>query len=171
NSDNIQYLIPAYPVRIREDSQLMEAISRPDGYLKKIEKQVGPFYIFSAGTDFDEQLTKTSLAMIQLSKPGFMTIHLVSLDHYEHLTGPFSSQSDAAIEAIDGMIGRLVEAERANNPNAMIVVASDHGFAATHTSVNLLIPFVQAGLIELKTKKVNGAPMLASWKATMWNAG
>ncbi len=171
NSDDIRYLIPAYPVRIREDSQLMEAISRPDGYLQTIEKQAGPFYIFSAGTDFDEQLTRTSLALIRTSKPGFMTIHLVSLDHYEHLSGPFSPESNAAIEAIDGMIGRLIEAERANNPNAMIVVVSDHGFAATHTSVNLLIPFVQAGLIELKPKKTGEKPSIALWKATLWNAG
>jgi predicted AlkP superfamily pyrophosphatase or phosphodiesterase len=171
NSDDIQYLIPAYPVRIREDSQLMEALSRPNGYLKKIEEQVGAFYIFSAGTDFDEQLTKTSLAMIQMSKPGFMTIHLVSLDHNEHLTGPFSPQSDAAIEAIDDMIGRLVKAERANNPNAIVIVTSDHGFAATHTSVNLLIPFVHAGLIELKVKKANGVPAITSWRAAIWNAG
>lgn len=171
NSNDIHYLIPAYPVRIREDSQLMEAISRPDGYLKIIEKQVGPFYIFSSGVDFDEQLTKTALAMIRTSKPGFMTLHLVSLDHFEHLTGPFSSESNAAIEAIDGMIGQLVDAERANDPTAIIVVVSDHGFAATHTSVNLLIPFAQAGLIELKAKTAAGTPSVSSWKATLWNAG
>lgn len=171
NSEDIQYLLPAYPVRIREDSQLMEAISRPDNYLQEIEKQTGPFYIFGAGTDFDEQLTKVSLAMIKTSKPGFMTVHLVSLDHYEHLTGPFSPESNAAIEAIDGMIGQLMEAERANDPDATIVVVSDHGFASTHTSVNLLIPFVQAGLITLKPATAHGAPSIASWKATLWNSG
>jgi predicted AlkP superfamily pyrophosphatase or phosphodiesterase len=171
NANDINYLIPAYPVRLREDSHLMEAISRPDGYLQKIEKQTGPFYIFGAGTDFDEQLTKTAIAMIKSSKPGFMTLHLVSLDHAEHLTGPFSPQSIASIEAIDEMIGELVKAERANDSNAIVVVASDHGFAATHTSVNLLIPFVQAGLIQLKPKAGNGSPSIASWKATLWNAG
>jgi predicted AlkP superfamily pyrophosphatase or phosphodiesterase len=164
NSNDIHYLIPAYPVRMREDSQLMEAISRPDGYLQTIEKQAGPFYIFSAGTDFDEQLIKTSLAIIRTSKPGFMTIHLVSLDHYEHLSGPFSPESDAGIEAIDSMIGQLVEAERANDPKAITVVVSDHGFAPIHTRVHPLILFVQAGLIELKGKAI------ASWKATLWNA-
>ena len=164
NSGDIHYLVPAYPVRTREDSPLMEAISRPEGYLQTIEEQAGPFYIFSAGTDFDEQLTKTSLAIIRTSKPGFMTVHLVSLDHYEHLSGPFSPESNAAIEAIDAMIGRLVEAECANDPKAITVVVSDHGFAPIHTRINPLILFVQAGLIELKGKSI------ASWKATLWNA-
>jgi predicted AlkP superfamily pyrophosphatase or phosphodiesterase len=68
------------------------------------------------------------------------------------------------------LIGQLVEAEHANYPNAIVAVVSDHGFAATHTSVNLLIPFVEAGLIQLKRLPPNNQPSIASWKATMWNA-
>jgi predicted AlkP superfamily pyrophosphatase or phosphodiesterase len=169
NADDIDYLLPAYPTHTPEDSSLIEALSRPVGYLKKIEQQTGPFYIYDSVLDFDELLTKTSIAMIRDAKPGFMTIHLVSLDHFEHATGPFSPQSDNAMEKTDQMIGKLVEAERANNPNAIIAVVSDHGFAATHTSVNLLIPFVAAGLIQVKNS-TNSQPSIASWKATMWNA-
>jgi predicted AlkP superfamily pyrophosphatase or phosphodiesterase len=170
NADDIDYLVPAYPVRTPEDSSLIEALSRPLGYLKKIEKQTGPFYIYNSVLDFDDLLTKTSVSMIRDAKPGFMTIHLVSLDHFEHATGPFSAESDNAMEKIDRMIGELVDAERANDPNAIVAVVSDHGFAATHTSVNLLIPFVEAGLIQIKKAPPYNQPSIASWKATMWNA-
>ena len=170
NDDDIDYLLPAYPVRTSDDANLIEALSRPVGYLKKIEQQTGPFYIYDSVLAFDELLTKTSVSMIRDAKPGFMTIHLVALDHFEHATGPFSPESDNAMEKTDQMIGRLVEAERANDPNAIIAVVSDHGFAATHTSVNLLIPFVEAGLIQIKKSPPNNQPSIASWKATMWNA-
>ena len=166
----IDYLVPGYPVRSNEDRPLMEAISRPDGYLEKLEQTVGPFYIIRPVSAFDELLTRTSIALIRDKHPGFMTLHLVSLDSAEHATGPFSPQSNAAMEAIDGMIGRLVAAERAGNPDSIIVVVSDHGFAPTHSRVNLLVPFVHAGLITLTSPKANVAPSIVSWKATLWNA-
>lgn len=170
NSNDIDYLLPAYPIRTPDDANLMEAISRPVGYLKKIEQQTGPFYIYDSVLDFDDLLTKASLSIIRDAKPGFMTVHLVALDHIEHQTGPFSAESDNVMEKTDQMIGKLVEAERANDPNAIIAVVSDHGFAATHTSVNLLIPFVEAGLIQLKKSPPNNQPSISSWKAAMWNA-
>lgn len=170
NDDHIDYLLPAYPVRIREDNQLMEALSRPLGFLRKVEEQTGPFYIFGATPAFDEQLTRISLAMIESGKPGFMTLHLVSLDHAEHSSGPFSATSLESITAIDGMIGRLREAMLAIDPRAIVVVTSDHGFAATHTSVNLLVPFVKQRLITLKEGN-RSTPTIAGWKATVWEAG
>jgi len=170
NARGIDYLIPAYPVRTNEDRPLLEAISRPIGYLEKLEQTIGPLYIIQPVAAWDERLTQTAIALIQDKHPGFMTLHLVSLDSIEHATGPFSPQSNAAMEAIDSMIGRLVEAERAANPNAIVVVVSDHGFASVHMRVNLLIPFVEAGLITLAPTKPNAAPAIADWKATLWNA-
>jgi predicted AlkP superfamily pyrophosphatase or phosphodiesterase len=166
----IDYLIPAYPVRTSEDRPLLEAISRPVGYLERLEQIIGPLYIIQPVTVWDERLTQTAIALIHDKHPGFMTLHLVSLDSIEHATGPFSPQSNAAMEAIDAMIGRLIEAERAANPDAIVVVVSDHGFAATASRVNLLIPFAEAGLITLTSPKPNTAPTIASWKATIWNA-
>jgi len=171
DAGDIDYLVPAYPARIPEEAHLMEALSRPDGYLKKIEKQAGAFYIHGSDLDFDELLTRTSIAIIRDAKPGFMTVHLVSVDYYEHKTGPFSPDSDHAVEESDRMIGQLADAERAVDPQAIVVVVSDHGFAATHTSVNLMIPFVQAGLISLKSPSPGSQPSIASWKAMVWNAG
>ena len=171
NATDIDYLVPAYPTHGTDDANVIEAMSRPLGYFREIEKQAGTFYVRSPITDFDEYLTKVSVAMIRKSKPGFMTIHLVALDHTEHLTGPFSPESNKALEAIDGMIGRLVQAERLSHPKSIVVVVSDHGFAAIRTTVNLTIPFVQAGLISIKASANASQPTVTSWKATLWNAG
>jgi predicted AlkP superfamily pyrophosphatase or phosphodiesterase len=171
NASDIDYLVPAYPTHGPEDANVIEAMSRPLGYFKEIEKQEGKFYVRDPIIDFDEYLTNVSIAMIRKSKPGFMTLHLVALDHMEHLSGPFSPASNQALESIDGMIGQLVQAERHSNPNSIIVVVSDHGFAATHTSVNLTIPFVQAGLVTIKKDASGSQSSIVSWQATLWTAG
>ena len=171
NANDIDYLVPAYPTHGPEDANVIDAMSRPLGYFKGIEEQVGTFYVRDPIIDFDEYLTNVSVSMIRKSKPGFMTLHLVALDHTEHLTGPFSSASNKALESIDTMIGRLVQVERLSNPNSIIVVVSDHGFAATHTTVNLMVPFVQAGLITIRKDAGASQPSVVSWKAMLWNAG
>jgi predicted AlkP superfamily pyrophosphatase or phosphodiesterase len=171
NADDIDYLVPAYPTHGSEDSNVIEAMSRPLGYFKEIEKQEGRFYVRTPMVDFDEYLTNISIAMIRKSKPGFLTLHLVALDHTEHTSGPFSDASNKALESIDAMIGRLIEAEKAANPESIVVVVSDHGFAATHTTVNLMVPFVQAGLILVKSGGGKTQPPIISWKAALWNAG
>ena len=46
---------------------------------------------------------------------------------------------------------------------------SDHGFIATHTAVNLRVPFVAAGLIELaEPLQPRAAPAIADWQAQLW---
>ncbi len=170
NAHGIDYLIPAYPVRTNEDHSLLEAISRPIGYLEQLEQTIGPLYIIQPVATWDERLTETAIALIRDKHPGFMTLHLVSLDSIEHATGPFSQQSNAAMESIDAMIGRLAAAERSADPNSILVVVSDHGFASTSSRVNLTIPFIEAGLITLAAPRPNAAPTIASWKASLWNA-
>ena len=47
-----------------------------------------------------------------------MTVHLGALDHIEHSTGPFSAESNAALEEIDKMVGVLAKAMRDEAPNS-----------------------------------------------------
>jgi hypothetical protein len=47
---------------------------------------------------------------------------------------------------------------------------SDHGFTALTHRVNLLIPFLRAGLVTTTLDPVTQLPKLASWKAQPWAA-
>ncbi len=165
NATGIDYLIPAYPVRTREDAPLLEAISRPNGYLEHLEATIGPLYITQPVPAWDERLTDTAIALIRDAHPGLLTLHLVALDSAEHIAGPFSPQANAVMEATDALIARLIAAERSADPAATIIVVSDHGFALVHTRVNLLLPFIDAGLITLAPNHT-----IANWKATLWSA-
>ena len=85
--------------------------------------------------------------------------------------GPFSAEADADLEALDGMVARLARRAIANDPNAVVVVVSDHGFLTLTHAVNLLIPFLQAGLIQMTAGPGAKTPAIASWKAQPWMAG
>jgi predicted AlkP superfamily pyrophosphatase or phosphodiesterase len=89
----------------------------------------------------------------------------------EHEHGPFSAEADQDLETIDGMVARLASAALANDPATVVLVVSDHGFITLTHSVNLNIPFVQAGLIQVTVNAETRAPAIESWKAQPWSAG
>jgi hypothetical protein len=96
-----------------------------------------------------------------------VTLHLISLDHTEHTTGPFSAESLAALERLDAVVGTLrTAAETAAPGRAYVAIVSDHGFGATTMQLNLNVELRAAGLITVGAQnKVTG------WKAMGWTAG
>ena len=58
------------------------------------------------------------------------------------------------------MVARLAQQEFANNPNAVLVIVSDHGFMNISHYVNLVIPFLQAGLIQGSVNPATRAPVV-----------
>jgi predicted AlkP superfamily pyrophosphatase or phosphodiesterase len=99
------------------------------------------------------------LDILRTQKPKFMTIHLSSLDEQQHGHGPFSPEANADLEVIDGQLAQLFAASRANDPKAIALVVSDHGFVRITHKVNLMQPFLSAGLVQS-----GGA-----WKAQPWS--
>ena len=177
NATSVDTLIPEYwrtnspgGSENPQDRYLMLALSRPDGMLAAMEQRLGPYM---AGNDTtlegDRKRTRFSLDILEHEKPGFMTIHLSSLDESEHISGPFSEEADHTLEAIDGMVRQLIAAALKNDPQTVIVIVSDHGFASVDHALNLAIPFLQAGLITTSTS-ISGAVSVSSWKAEPWSA-
>jgi predicted AlkP superfamily pyrophosphatase or phosphodiesterase len=170
----VRYLIPEYwRAETEDDLRLIEALSRPDGWLQQLEEKLGPY---TNGNETsvagDEIRTRYSIEIIESTKPGLMTIHLSALDETEHETGPFSKESCQTLEALDGMIGRIAAAATKVDPKTVVAIVSDHGFIATEHRVNLAVPFVQAGLITLgKPDAISGARTVSEWLASPWPAG
>jgi predicted AlkP superfamily pyrophosphatase or phosphodiesterase len=165
----VDFLIPEYWRVFRatedlnpSDARLLAALSRPEGMLQTMEKRLGPYM---RGNDpsppGDVIKTRFALDILSSQKPKFMTIHLSSLDEVEHFHGPFSAEANAALEAIDGQLAQLFAASARNDPKAIALVVSDHGFAQITHRVNLMIAFLRADLMQS-----NGA-----WKAQPWGAG
>jgi predicted AlkP superfamily pyrophosphatase or phosphodiesterase len=100
-----------------------------------------------------------------------MAIHLASLDETEHEDGPFQKTAFVNLEALDSMIGDLRKAALAANPQTIVAIVSDHGFAAVKSVVNLRAPLVAAGLIKLKPENPNRLPAVDSWDVQVWPSG
>jgi predicted AlkP superfamily pyrophosphatase or phosphodiesterase len=146
-----------------QDRYLMNAISRPLGAIDEIEQRLGPYMLGNNTTveNGDEVRTRYSLDILERRKPGFMTIHLSAMDDSEHEHGAFSAEAAKTLEAVDGMVARLMAAALKNDPATKIVIVSDHGFLNVTHSVNLGIPFAQAGLMDAT----------AAWKVSFWSSG
>ena len=172
-ADSVKYLIPEYwRTRTGNDHKLMEALSRPLGLLEELEKMLGSYDESSdQGVPGDLVRARFSQAILAREKPGFMTIHLASLDHIEHGTGPFSKESNEAVEEADRMLSELIQTALANDPGTTIAIVSDHGFIPVDHHVNLMLPFIKEGLVTLKPANGMSPPTISSWDASFWPAG
>jgi predicted AlkP superfamily pyrophosphatase or phosphodiesterase len=153
------------------DALMMAALARPDTLIQQLEPAAGP-YMNGNDTSIggDETKTRYALEILRRYKPEFVTLHLSSLDESQHQHGPFSPEACADLEALDGMVARLAHQEFANNPSAVLLIVSDHGFMNISHYVNLAIPFLQARMIDA-TPNPGRAPTVISWKAEPWMAG
>ena len=176
---DVDYLIPEFWLNGKvsgsknpDDQLVMAALARPDTLIQQLNAAAGP-YMNGNDTSIpgDETKTRYTLEILRRFKPAFMTLHLSSLDESQHEHGPFSPEASADLEAIDGMVARLAHQLFAGNPNAVLVIVSDHGFENVSNYVNLAVPFVQAGLVQASVNPATKSPVVNSWKAEPWMAG
>jgi predicted AlkP superfamily pyrophosphatase or phosphodiesterase len=149
-----------------DDRKLMRALATP-GLLAGLERELGPYAQgIDESVEGDENRVRFAAALIAKEKPAFTTLYLAGLDHQEHATGPGSAEAYATIARIDTMIGKLVTAARAVEPDLTVVVVSDHGFQTITTDVNILMPFIAAGLIS-----IDASGKVTDWQAEPWFMG
>jgi len=152
----VSYNIPEYwRAKVGEDDmKLMRSLSTT-GLLAEIARTAGPYVIdLDAAFAGDAARTKYASFIMRERKVAFMTVHLAALDHIEHEGGPFSPDSNEALEKLDVHVGELEAAMKSSFPNAVTCIVSDHGFARTDHSLNLLPTFAEEGLVKLTGKKV-----------------
>jgi predicted AlkP superfamily pyrophosphatase or phosphodiesterase len=173
SAPGVRYLIPEYwRASTPDDLKLVGALSTP-GLLSELREKLGPYIVdLNNAIPGDRQRTRYAAAILREKRPEFMTVHLAALDHLEHMTGPFSPESDATLEQTDGMVGELEDAMRASHPDAAVCVVSDHGFTRTDHRLHLMVPFVEAGLITIDPKTLGWPePRVLDWKAMPWIDG
>jgi predicted AlkP superfamily pyrophosphatase or phosphodiesterase len=147
------------------DAKLVRAVSTP-GLLAELEPELGE-YPRGLDAEADERRGRYAARLLEKKHPSLLTLHLVALDHIEHETGPFSSESLAVLERLDAVIGKLREtAERLAPGRAYVAVVSDHGFARTAMQFNPFSAFRAAGLFA-----VDGRGRITDWKAMPWTSG
>jgi predicted AlkP superfamily pyrophosphatase or phosphodiesterase len=122
--------------------------------------------IVKVTSEADEEKARAAAVVYQRFRPYFFTLHLASVDHVQHNSGPGSPEAHEAIRRVDGAVAGLVAAARKVEPDLVVMLVSDHGFAPVSHYVNLPAAFVEAGLITL-----DKAERVASWEAMPWVSG
>jgi predicted AlkP superfamily pyrophosphatase or phosphodiesterase len=170
---NIDTLLPEYWRAVNpDDLKVLRALARPEGRIAQLEAKLGPF--IEGYTDTlasDEVRTRFALEVLRQDKPKVMAVHLIALDGTEHREGPYTPAAYEVLGALDRMVGELIAAAIANDPEATVAIVSDHGFIKTHTAVNLRTRFVEAGLIKLASGTQDGNLAVESWDAQIWPGG
>ena len=149
----VNYLVPEYwRSQTGEDRKLIRALSTP-GLIAELEPEAGPYITdLSDAIAGDLARTRYAVGIIQHKHARFMTIHLAALDHLEHEHGPFTPEAFATLEQIDKMVASIEAAMRAETPDTVMCVVSDHGFAKIDHQLNL-------------------RATMQGWKATPWGTG
>jgi len=168
DAKGIRYNVPEYwrAQKSADDLKLLRAVSTP-GLVAEIAKDAGPYIVdLDDAIPGDRARTRYAAWILRHGKPQLMTVHLAALDHLEHATGPFSSDSNSSLEQIDEMLGQLEDAMRAAHPDSAVCIVSDHGFSGIDHSLNLIRAFAEEGLVTLGSGPgFRGAPQVVDWKA------
>lgn len=150
-----------------DDRKLLRALATP-GLVDAAEQGGVPYAQgIDESVDGDANRVDAAARLFARFKPGFATVYLAGLDHVEHEHGPDTPEAKAALERIDAMLGKLIGTAVAAEPDLVVALVSDHGFAPVTTDVNLFGAFVKAGLITLD----DSGAKARSWEATPWLAG
>jgi predicted AlkP superfamily pyrophosphatase or phosphodiesterase len=117
--------------------------------------------VFPAGKEIagktDEIYTRVFNLLIHKHRPQLALLHLSDVDHTEHESGPKSVEAYATIQKADERVGEIWKMLQRDFPDkATLIVVSDHGFSPIKSIVLPNIVLRQAGLVEVKEKKITG---------------
>jgi predicted AlkP superfamily pyrophosphatase or phosphodiesterase len=150
-----------------DDLKLQRALGTP-GLEQELSAELGRYPGGAEETVAEDEVrARFAMRLLEKKRPNFMTVYLSGLDTEEHLSGPFSAQSNATLERLDAVVGLLrASADKRAPGRATVCVVSDHGFAAIAHDVNLSSAFLDAGLFTL-----DPSGKIAEWQAMPWPAG
>ncbi len=95
-------------------------------------------------------------------RPNLALLHLINVDHVEHLHGPQSPDAYAAVAAADQRVGKVWEELKKDFPGkATLLVVSDHGFLPYRQYLMPNVALRKAGLMDVKGLKIVSAKVQA----------
>ena len=102
----------------------------------------------------DETCTRIFNLILHDHRPNLALLHVIDVDHTEHLKGPKSPEAYAAVKAADGQVREVWEELKRDFPGkATLLVVSDHGFSPTKRMILPNVILRKAGLVEKSGKK------------------
>jgi predicted AlkP superfamily pyrophosphatase or phosphodiesterase len=150
-----------------EDLKILRALSTP-GIFIDTAAEFPDFNSFFASLDtLDNAWTEMACYAVEKIQPNILLLHLAQVDHWQHEKGPFSPEANAAIEAADGQIARVIASTKKAGiwQTTAVIVVSDHGFAPISQNLRPGILLRDHGLITLDVQN-----RVTAWKAAVLTA-
>ena len=108
----------------------------------------------------DEVCTRIFNLILHDHQPNLALLHLIDVDHTEHLKGPKSPGAYAAVKAADDQVRAVWEELKRDFPGkATLLVVSDHGFSPTKRMILPNVILRKAGLAETSGQKGTNGPV------------
>jgi predicted AlkP superfamily pyrophosphatase or phosphodiesterase len=111
----------------------------------------------------DKNVATIAAWVIKTEKPNLMTVHLLGMDHVQHVHGRNGPEIEQAIVLADSAVGIIRKAieEAGIKDNTLLIVTGDHGFYDVTTAVGPNVWLKEWGLLESED----------NWKAKFHTAG
>lgn len=77
------------------------------------------------------------LSLPEGKRPDLTIVYFSDVDSATHQKGPDAPETRAAIEKVDGTVGRLIREARSRVPDLNVVIVSDHGAAAVDRIIDI----------------------------------
>ena len=108
---------------------------------------------------WDQWLPATFNFVWREHRPDVAFVHVLNVDHSQHLFGPDSPETREAVHVADEVVARLIA--HLDPATTTLFVVGDHGFASVKTNVSPNRLFADKGWIGLNGDKVSSFRVIA----------
>jgi predicted AlkP superfamily pyrophosphatase or phosphodiesterase len=134
-----------------DDVKLLRALSTPSLVESAADRHPDLWERLTPPDREESPAVDVAVQLIDEARPNLLMLHTWWVDKQQHHHGIWSDEANAAIEAADGYVARLLDALDRSGiaKRTLVVVASDHGFAPAPKRVRAGVLLAEAGLVDL----------------------
>jgi predicted AlkP superfamily pyrophosphatase or phosphodiesterase len=150
---DVENSITPRPHYLADGGKVFDLYSSPPGLHQQIEAEIGTFPFFSfwgpkAGIAASEWIAKAAIKEFQLNKPDLQFVYLPHLDYCLQKHGPDHESIAKEIQAIDAVVGDIIDSHRDNDVDFLIV--SEYGITQVNNAVHINRILRQQGYIAVR---------------------
>ena len=141
---------PAYPA----DGRKVPGIyCQPHDLKYELDRELGPFPLFhfwgpTADIVSSHWIAECARLVIERKRPSLTLVYLPHLDYDHQRHGPDHPRSRAALRAVDGLVGTLVD--HARSAGADVLIVSEYGIRPVHRCVDINRALRREGLLSVQ---------------------
>ena len=169
------YLVPEYwylPKKKGEAKDVLSALSensKPKTLFAELQQHaigtLNPIDFDGDHYSIDDNNAQIACYLIRQYKPSLLSLHLVTVDHFEHEQGRDGDKVRTSLTVVDAALRKLIEATKKAGiyENTTFIVTGDHGFVNIHNTLAPNVLLRKAGLYEPNSGN--------NWKAYFHSSG